>query len=181
MQVDKKGASRKVFRNTVVAAIVGAGAFMFIQAGGPPNQVDSSTVRGLAADDAIVTVQGNGSRVLHVFVSADCGYCKKIEPELGQLRDVTIYRHLLPGHNAEGRKLALDVWCAADKGQAWQEVTRDRRIAVSKACDGAALDRNRDAALEMGLTATPSVITENGAVGSGMMSAGALELQLLQK
>lgn len=181
MQVAKKIAVKNLLYKVALVGMIAGGVFVFLKPGGPPARVSSTEARALATGDAIASVQGDGRRVLHVFVSADCAYCKKIEPELGQLRDVTIYRHLLPGHNAEGRKLALDVWCAADKGQAWQEVTRDRRIALSTACDGAALDRNRDAALKMGLTVTPSIVTEDGAVGSGMMSAGELELQLLQK
>lgn len=181
MQVAKKIAPKNLLYKVALVGMIAGGLVMFLKPGGPPTRVSSTEARALATGDAIATVQGEGHRVLHVFVSADCTYCKKIEPELGQLRDVTIYRHLLPGHNAEGRKLALDVWCAPDKGRAWQDVTRDLRIALAAACDGAALDRNRDAALKMGLAVTPSIITGNGAVGSGMMSAGELELQLLQK
>ena len=181
MQVSKKIAVRNVLSTVALVGVIVGGAYVAFRSDGPPKRINPIDARALAASDAITTVQGDGSRVLHVFVSADCTYCKKIELELSQLRDVTIYRHLLPGHNAEGRKLALNVWCATDKGKAWQEVTGYRRIALSTACDGAALDRNRDAALKIGLTVTPSIITENGAVGSGMMSAGELELQLLQK
>ena len=46
--------------------------------------------------DAIKDVRGNGSRVLAVFSDPDCPYCKRLESDLRNLTDVTLYTCLMP-------------------------------------------------------------------------------------
>lgn len=48
----------------------------------------------LPLKDAIVYKQGTGARKLVVFADPNCGYCKKFERELLQVKDVTVYTFL---------------------------------------------------------------------------------------
>ncbi len=73
---------------------------------------------------AFKRVKGNGSRKLAMFSDADCPYCKRIEGEIKQLDDVTIYTFLFPIdqlHPDAARKSTL-IWCAPDQAKAWDEL-----------------------------------------------------------
>ena len=50
----------------------------------------------LPLKDAIVWKQGSGARKLVVFADPNCGYCKKFEKEMQQVKDVTVYTFLYP-------------------------------------------------------------------------------------
>jgi thiol:disulfide interchange protein DsbC len=50
----------------------------------------------LPLKDAIVWKQGNGSRKLAVFADPNCGYCKRLEKDLVNVKDVTIYTFVIP-------------------------------------------------------------------------------------
>ncbi len=48
----------------------------------------------LPVADAITTVRGNGRRQLAVFSDPGCSFCRRLEPELDGLGDVTIERNV---------------------------------------------------------------------------------------
>ena len=48
----------------------------------------------LPLKDALVWKQGTGARKLVVFADPNCGYCKKFERDLQQVKDVTVYTFL---------------------------------------------------------------------------------------
>jgi thiol:disulfide interchange protein DsbC len=134
-------------------------------------QLDAQAMRLVTADGTFKTVQGDGSRAIHVFLSTDCSFCHKIEPELGRLDNVTVYRHLLPGHTEGGRISAVDVWCAANPVQAWKTVAAGQTTSPAK-CDGSAIEKNLALAKRLGLTMTPTIVYEDGNVSAGMLSSG---------
>jgi len=138
----------------------------------PPTvlQLDAEAMRSLTTEGTFKTVQGNGARTIHVFLSTECSYCRKIEPELERLENVTVLRHMLPGRSDDGRRRTLDVWCAEDQAKAWKDVAAGLPTTPAK-CDGLALEKNRELAEHLGLTSTPSIIYENGHVSAGMLSA----------
>ena len=54
--------------------------------------------------DAVVWKNGNGKRRIAVFADPNCGYCKRFERGLQELKDVTVYTFLIPilgGDSAE--------------------------------------------------------------------------------
>ena len=69
------------------------------------NKID---VTALPLSDAIRTVRGKGERKLFVFSDPDCPYCKRLEPELAKVGNVTIYIFLYPleGLHPEARMKA---------------------------------------------------------------------------
>jgi thiol:disulfide interchange protein DsbC len=76
---------------------------------------------------------GNGSRKLYVFSDPDCPYCRRLDPELSQLKDVTIYLFPFPlaqlHPNAPG--IAEAVWCLKDRAAAWSEYQQLAREAYA--------------------------------------------------
>ena len=91
----------------LVAAAAAQGA---VQGAGPDGIATQSvsTVAPLVFDqlpfsDAIKTVRGTGRRRIAVFSDPGCSYCRRLEPELAGLDDVTIYTFLVPFQMATGR------------------------------------------------------------------------------
>lgn len=130
--------------------------------------------------DTVKTVQGNGSRILHLFESVDCSYCRKQEPELSKVSNVTIYRHLLPGHDAHARVVAASVLCARDPGAHWMRVVAGMEI-VEGTCPGDGLDRNYALAKQIGIIGTPSTVFQNGRVVNGLLDSARIEKLLGEK
>jgi thiol-disulfide isomerase/thioredoxin len=136
----------------------------------PITQLDARAMRAITSEGTFKTVQGDGSRAIHVFLSTECAYCRKIEPELGQLENVTVYRHLLPGHTEVGRLSAIDVWCSTSPIAAWKAIALGLAVRPAK-CDASVLDRNLALATRLGLTMTPSIVYDDGHVSAGMLSS----------
>lgn len=126
----------------------------------------------LPLGDAIKTVRGNGSKVLAVFSDPDCPYCRKLEQELGKVKDITIYTFLMPLEqlHPQAKGKAVAVWCSKDRSAAWQSVTTQDTKGTLKAgsCEHP-IDRNLALASRLGINGTPTLIA-----GDGRMKAGAL-------
>jgi hypothetical protein len=140
-------------------------------------QLDAGAMRTLTTHGTFSTKQGDGSLAIHVFLSTECNFCRKIEPELDRLANVTVYRHLLPGHTAAGRKAAANVWCADNPEKAWKNVAAGLPNAATN-CDGGVLEKNLELAKRLGLTSTPSIVYEDGHVSTGMLSSDEIEARI---
>ena len=132
-------------------------------------QLDAKTMSTITEEGTFRTVHGDGSRAIHVFISADCSFCRQLEPRLDGLDNVTIYRHLLPGHSEAGRVAANAVWCANEPVQAWKEIAAGGPTVPTR-CDSEVLRKNLALAQRLGLTSTPSVIYADGHVSPGLVS-----------
>lgn len=90
------------------------------QATGVPSDAPVN-VSALPLADAIKSVRGDGSRLLVVFSDPLCGFCRRLQGELAQLSDVTIYTFIVP---FQGRDVPHAIWCAssvpAERDAAWQ-------------------------------------------------------------
>ncbi len=82
----------------------------------------------LPLKDAIVWKQGSGARKLVVFADPNCGYCKKFERDLQQVKDVTVYTFLYPILGNDSSDKSRNIWCAKDSDQGLARLD-DRRHA----------------------------------------------------
>jgi len=123
----------------------------------------------LPLKDAIKTVKGNGKRVMAVFSDPDCPYCKRLEPDLAKLDNVTIYTFLMPldGLHPEASKKAKNIWCAPNKAAAWHDYMLDSKTpAEGKVCDNP-IDRNVQLGQKLNINGTPTMIAADGRVLPG--------------
>lgn len=169
-QVNKKSSRAVIAAGAGIIAVAIFG-FSFLGPQQGIQQLDSQALTLLTQQGAFKTSKGGGERAIHVFVSADCKFCRGIEPELAKLENVTVYRHLLPGHSELGRTSAVDVWCSNDRVSAWKSFAGGVAI-PSSTCNAGQLDTNLSLAKRLGLTTTPSIIYEDGTVSAGLLSAG---------
>jgi thiol:disulfide interchange protein DsbC len=128
--------------------------------------------------DAIKTVHGNGQRRLAVFSDPGCVYCRRLEPELAGLDDVTVYTFLVP---FQGSAKPIAIWCAGDRVRAWQRymLQGDSAPLATGTCEHP-LERNLALAQRLGVQGTPTLIWSDGTRTDGYVGRDVLEARLKQ-
>jgi thiol:disulfide interchange protein DsbC len=130
----------------------------------------------LPLDIAIKKVKGNGSRKLAYFTDPNCGFCKKLEHELKNVDNVTLYLFLYPIFEGSAEKVQA-VWCSKDKVKAWDNLMLNGIQPAAGKCD---VPTNK--VLELGhklkVNGTPALIFSNGVVNPGYMPAAELDKAL---
>ncbi len=140
------------------------------------NKVDFSS---LPLKDAIVWKNGTGKRRLVVFADPNCGYCKHLEKELQQLKDVTVYTFMVAILGDDSRVKLDNIWCVKDRTQAWRDWMLNG-MAPAKAFGMCASPAQRNQALSQKLrvTGTPAMFFEDGSRLASAAAAGVIEQRL---
>ena len=130
----------------------------------------------LPLDDAIKTVHGKGERVLVVFSDPDCPFCKRLEPELDKLNNVTLYTFPYPleSLHPESPNKAVAVWCAPDRARAWADLMKTGKAPATKNCDNP-IQRNIQLAQRLGVNGTPTLFAADGRMLPGAASSERIE------
>lgn len=123
----------------------------------------------LPLKDAIKVVQGKGERTLVVFSDPDCSYCRKLEQELPQLDNVTIYTFPLPLHPDAPRK-SKSIWCSPNPQTAWHDYLVSNKQPTAKGDCANPIDRNIELGQKLGVNGTPTLIAADGRVMPGAAS-----------
>lgn len=134
----------------------------------------------LPLKDAIVWKQGTGARKLVVFADPNCGYCKKFERDLVNVKDVTVYTFLLPILGGDSPEKSRDIWCAKDNTKAWRDwmVQNTPPARAMGQCDTAAIVRNVNLAKKHRVNGTPALVFEDGKRVPGALPADQVDKQL---
>lgn len=134
--------------------------------------------KSLPLQDTIVSVKGDGSRKIVVFSDPDCPYCKQLENTLATMKNITVHTFMMPLQqlHPQARAKSIGVWCASDRGRAWDDLMR-KNIVAQGSCEHP-VDRNIALAERLGINGTPTIILEDGTMLPGAPSAAKLE-QLL--
>lgn len=134
----------------------------------------------LPLEMAIKEVRGNGSRKVAIFSDADCPYCRKLEPELEKLTNVTIYTFLYPveGLHPDAVPTSKRIWCEADRLKAWKAYMLKAEMPKSKGDCPNPVDETIELGNKLKVSGTPTIIFENGQRVPGLLPAEKLD-QLL--
>lgn len=125
---------------------------------------------------AVKKVKGNGERKLAIFTDPNCGFCKKLEKELKQIDNVTIYQFMYPVFPGSDEKVHA-VWCSKDRVKAWDDLMHDDIVPPAGTCDTPtakvlALGR------KLKVNGTPALIFSDGTINPGYLPAAELEKAL---
>ena len=129
---------------------------------------------------AFKRVKGNGTRRLAIFSDADCPYCKRIESEIKQLDDVTIYTFLYPIdqlHPDAARKSTL-IWCAPDRARAWDEYFASGKLPDNDGKCATPIGETARLGERMHVSATPTLVFADGTVLPGAIPLSQLESEI---
>jgi thiol:disulfide interchange protein DsbC len=130
----------------------------------------------LPLDQAIKAVKGNGKRKLVVFSDPNCPYCKRLEKELVNVTDVTIYTLLYPVLNGS-LPTATSIWCSPNRLKAWDDFMLKGVAPAGKNCD-TPIETILQAGRKNGINGTPTLIFPDGSVIPGMIAADTIETKL---
>jgi thiol:disulfide interchange protein DsbC len=135
----------------------------------------------LPLKDAIVWKQGSGARKLVVFADPNCGYCKKFEADMQQVKDVTVYTFLIPILGGDSPEKSRNIWCAKDNSAVWREwmINGAAPVRSMSECDTSALARNIALAKKHRVNGTPALVFEDGKRVPGALPADRVEKQLV--
>ena len=135
----------------------------------------------LPLKDAIVWKQGTGARKLVVFADPNCGYCKKFEKEMQQVKDVTVYTFLYPILGGDSPEKSRNIWCAKDNSVAWRDwmINGTAPARSMGACDLGALQRNAALGKKHKINGTPALVFEDGKRVPGALAPEQIEKQLV--
>jgi thiol:disulfide interchange protein DsbC len=144
------------------------------------NKLTAIDFASLPLKDAMVWKQGNGSRKIAVFADPNCTYCKRLERELQQVKDVTVYTFLIPILGGDSPEKSTSIWCAKDNTRTWREWMLDGKAPPRSMgqCE-TPLARNLALSRKHKVTGTPAIVFEDGTRVPGALSAEQLEKQLV--
>ena len=129
--------------------------------------------------DAIKTVRGNGQRRVAVFSDPACSYCRRLEPELAGIDNITVYTFLVP---FQGPDKPVAIWCAVDREQAWQRFMLQGDASLLSTAPNCAhpVERNLALAHRLGVQGTPTLFWADGSRTDGYVDRAVLEARLNQ-
>jgi len=145
------------------------------------NKLTAIDFATLPLKDALVWKQGTGARKMAVFADPNCGYCKRFEKDLVNVKNVTVYTFLFPMLGGDSPEKSRDIWCSKDAMKAWREWMIEGKSPPRSmgTCDTGALDRNIALARKHRVNGTPALIFENGTRVPGALPADEVEKQLV--
>lgn len=130
----------------------------------------------LPLESAIKIVKGNGERKLAIFTDPNCPYCKRLEKELLDVTDVTIYTLLYPVLRGSV-ELSESIWCAQDQIKAWDDFMLNGVAPKSQDCE-TPIQSLLQSGRENKVAGTPTLIFADGSVVGGMIPAATIEEKL---
>lgn len=130
----------------------------------------------LPLDLAVKKVKGNGKRRLAYFTDPKCGFCKRLEKELGKISDVTLYIFLYPIFQGSD-EIVRNVYCAKDPVRAWDELMMDGKTPANVSCK-TPTDKVLALGRKLKVNGTPNLIFGDGVQVPGYLPAEELEKHL---
>nr|WP_082568200.1 DsbC family protein [Pelomonas sp. Root1217] len=141
------------------------------------NRIDFAS---LPFKDALVWKNGSGKRRIAVFADPNCGYCKRFEKGLQELKDVTVYTFLIPILGGDSPEKTRAIWCAKDNANAWLGwmLKGEQPAKAPASCDDAAIERNLALSRKIHVNGTPAILLEDGNRIPGAVGPVELEKRL---
>ena len=129
---------------------------------------------------AFKRVKGKGTRKMAIFADADCPFCRKLEGDLKNLDDVTIYTFLFPIdtlHPDAARKSAI-IWCSQDRGKAWDEFFASGKLPDNKGDCPTPIAETVALGTRLHIGATPTLVFADGTTVPGAVPLARIQEEI---
>lgn len=135
--------------------------------------------KSLPLDRAVKTVRGDGSRVLVTFEDPNCGYCKRLWQNMGDLKNVTIYTFLYPILSPDSLDKSKAIWCSKDRAASWEgHMVQNKSPEPASADCKNPMDQNVALGRELGINGTPTIVFADGSRSAGALPVAMIEQRL---
>ncbi|KAB7777843.1 MULTISPECIES: DsbC family protein [Xanthomonas] len=115
--------------------------------------------------DRIVFAPANPKYTISVFTDIECGYCRKLHSEIGELNKQGIAVEYLAyprmGLGSQDYKDMVAVWCAADKKQALTEAKSSGKVPGATNCKNP-VTMQYNLGQRLGVNGTPAIFAPDG-------------------
>jgi thiol:disulfide interchange protein DsbC len=141
----------------------------------PLIQADASKLLAAvpAKDEIIFAPQGKAKAVAYVFTDADCGYCRKLHSEIGQINAKGIeIRYLAWPRSAQSLPDMNAVWCSEDRKSALTSAKNGMPVKAAS-CDNPVM-KQRELGMQLGVQGTPAIYSQTGKYLGGYIPANDL-------
>lgn len=137
----------------------------------------------LPLDAAIKTVRGKGTRRLVVFSDPLCPFCRKLEHELANMDDVTLYTFLFPLEDLHkgATARARSIWCSSDRAEAWRAWMMESKEPAAAECALDPVAGNQSLGEKLNVTSTPTLFFSDGSRATGAIAAAEIDKLLKQR
>lgn len=144
------------------------------------NKLTAIDFASLPLKDAIVWKAGTGKRRIAVFADPNCGYCKRFERALLEMKDITVYTFVVPILGGDSPEKSRAIWCAKEQQNTWRNWMLEGTAPpkVTGACDDSAIERNNALIRKHRINGTPAIVFEDGQRVPGALTAEQLEKRL---
>ncbi|MEQ1526542.1 MAG: DsbC family protein [Gallionella sp.] len=132
--------------------------------------------KALPLELAVKRVKGNGKRKMAYFSDPNCSYCEKLEKELVNVTDVTLYIFPYPLFDGS-EEIVRNVYCAKDPAKTWSNWMLSKSRPTKTNCD-VPIDKIKTLGKKMRVNGTPNLVFADGQQVPGYMPAAALEKRL---
>ncbi len=130
--------------------------------------------------DSFVVKYGQGARQIAVFEDPYCPYCRVLDKTLERIGNLTVHVFLLPVISPRSPAKARQIWCAPDRGQAWQAWMGEHKEPppAPAHCDSSVLQANLKLGQSLDIQSTPTMFLRDGTRISGALQQADLVRQL---
>ena len=137
-------------------------------------------LKGLDTSQQITFTPENPVHNLLVFTDIDCGYCRKLHNEIDAYMEEGIAIHYLAfpraGIGSHSYDKAVSVWCADDPNEAMTQAKNNVEPEALQ-CDNPVAEQYQ-LGMQIGVTGTPALVTEDGTLIPGYMPPNQLRARL---
>jgi thiol:disulfide interchange protein DsbC len=129
---------------------------------------------------AFKRVRGNGTRRMAIFADADCPFCRKLEVDLRNIDDVTIYTFLYPIdslHPDASRKSAI-LWCSGDPAKAWDEFFASSKLPDNPGNCATPIAETAALGQRLHIGATPTLVFADGTTVPGAIPLSRIQEEI---
>lgn len=124
-------------------------------------------------DMVIFSPDGETKAVVSVFTDVDCGYCRKLHKEVPELNalgvEVRYLAYPREGIGSQSYDRIVSAWCADDRNAAITRLKSGGSIPAKSCANPVA--QHYELGRQVGVTGTPAIVTEDGRLLPGFMSA----------
>ena len=126
------------------------------------------------SDMIIFKPEGETKAVMNVFTDVDCGYCRKLHAEMGELNSYGIEVRYLAfprsGIPSESYDKIATAWCAQNQSDTLTRIKNGEDVPTSVCADNPVAD-HLALGRKIGVSGTPSIILMDGSMIPGYQSA----------
>lgn len=125
-------------------------------------------------DQIVFSPAGETKAYVNVFTDVDCGFCQKLHREIDQITakgiEVRYLAYPRAGANSPSADRLATAWCAEDP-QATLTALKSGDAVPMNVCSDNPVAEQYELGGKVGVTGTPAVVTEDGVIIGGYMTA----------